>query len=213
MPTADRMVPLFSVPDSVMPMCWGTSDAWESRRHASMVVRTSLAFMERTISPNPKPSIIRINPRPLSTSASGVGPPCFSKQMFFKRAGIDADADRDLCRSCRINHFFHLVFCTDIARIDPDLVRSGFNCGYCKLVLKMNVRDKRDLRTFAYLGKRKAGVFIRDRNADNGAAGGRQFRDLSKRGLDVFGRRIGHGLDDDRAAAADGNAADDIFFL
>ena len=72
----------------------------------------------------------------------------------------------------------------------------------------MDVRDHGDRREADDLRQGVRVLGLRDRAADDLAAGRHEGRDLRGRRLDVVRLRQGHGLDDDGRAAADRHPAD-----
>ena len=72
----------------------------------------------------------------------------------------------------------------------------------------MDVRDHGDRREADDQGQRRRVLVLRDRDAHDLAAGGREGRDLRRRRGDVVRLRQRHRLHDDGSAAADGHVAD-----
>ena len=90
----------------------------------------------------------------------------FLYQVFFKRATVYTDADRDISFLCYIYHSPYSVSASYIAGIDSDLVGSVFNRSYCKLVIKVYIRNKRYADLFLNLLKCPCSLHRRHSTSD-----------------------------------------------
>jgi len=71
--------------------------------------------------------------------------------------------------------------------------------------MKMNVRDERHVRAFAYVFESVRSGIVRHRDTHDLASRGDHLIDLLQRAIDVGRVRLGHRLDDHRRTAADLN--------
>ncbi len=95
----------------------------------------------------------------------------------------------------------------DIAGVDAQPFQTRLQRGDGQAVVKMDVRDKRQIRTRADGAQGFGGGLVRHGQTHGLAAPGRQTSDLGQGGVHVAGVRIGHALDHDRRAAADNQPA------
>ena len=126
----------------------------------------------------------------------------------FHRAGIDANPDRDILRSCGVHNHFYPVVGADIARIQANFMYACRDRLQRKLIVKMNVRNGRNWRLFADFTQRVRRFHIRHRAADHLASSRRQRVNLRERCRRVAGVCIGHRLHRDGRAAANRDTSD-----
>ena len=129
--------------------------------------------------------------------------PYFFKQIFFERAAVDADADRDLLRFGRTDDLANAVDRTDVAGIDAEFVDSRVERLQRELVVKMNVGDDRHFGPFADLVHRGRRIVIGHGDADDLTPRLDHLLDLSDRAVDIGRVGLCHRLHDDRRTAAD----------
>src|SRR6185503_10208240 len=129
-------------------------------------------------------------------------------EVLRQRAGVGADPHGDPGVLCGSHDLLGLVRPADVAGVDTDGVDAGVDRVEGERGVEVDVGDHRDRREADDQGQRPRVLLLRDGDAHDLAAGGGERGDLRRRGLDVVGLREGHGLDDDRRAAADRDAAD-----
>src|SRR5579859_2078453 len=141
-------------------------------------------------------------------------------ELLIQRAAVDADADRlsivhsDFADSRKL--FVATLACADVAGIDAVFVeRFGAVWIFCEknVAVVMEVSNDGDVaargeKTFFDFGNRGGGFGDVDSPANDFGAGFGEIESLLERGFNVGGVRVGHGLDDDRSAAADLDVAD-----
>ena len=111
-----------------------------------------------------------------------------------------------------IGNGFNSVLGTDIAGVDTDFVNSPFGGTESKLIVKMNIGNKRHAdRVFNRLDKRKR-VLIRDCKSDNLTSCLFKFDSLLDRAFNILCRDIEHTLNKYRRIAADKGISDFDFF-
>ncbi len=136
------------------------------------------------------------------------------KDMLFHRAGVDADADRDMPRLGGLHDRVHTVRPADVARVEPNLIHARLDGREREPVVKMDVRHDRYGRAGADLAERFRRLRVRHRAAHDVAARVRQRADLCQRRFRVARIRVGHGLYRNGRAAADEHIAHpDLFGL
>ena len=106
----------------------------------------------------------------LSTMASGVGPPNFSRMCFSTEPAVYADANRQMAFLCRLHNRLYTVCAADVTRIQANLVHAGLDRRQREAVVKMNVRDHRQRRAGADFAQRLCRLHIRHGTANNVAA-------------------------------------------
>ncbi len=124
------------------------------------------------------------------------------EQVEFDGPGVDADPDGHLVRLARVGHEPDLVLSADVAGVDADLVDARLDGGEGEFIVHLDVRDDGHPDVFFQSFDGLDIFHVRDRKADELAAGGRQFSRLKDVRLDVALRRIEHGLDDDGCVSA-----------
>ena len=142
------------------------------------------------------------------------------QQRLVERAPVGADADRLAVPDRRLDDGAELAVLllleADIAGVDPVLVErlgAGRMIGEELVADIVEIADERHvdaepaepLADVRHGGRRLVPI---DGDADDLRAGAGEGGDLRHRPVDVGGVRVGHRLDDDRRAAADGDAAD-----
>ena len=71
----------------------------------------------------------------------GVGTrfPIFFKKVLLKRARVHANPDGAIVVACSLDHFFHAVGITNVARVDPQTRRTSFGRLNPTFIMKVNV--------------------------------------------------------------------------
>ena len=128
-----------------------------------------------------------------------------SQQILLHRPAVDADADGDPPLAARVGHRAHPLGRADVAGVDADLVHPLPRALERKLIVKMNVRDQRDVDGAFDLASFLRRRHIRHSHTDNLAPGLLQPEDLRDGRRRVLGVRVAHGLDRNRRAAAHGH--------
>ena len=131
----------------------------------------------------------------------------FRQNLLLDRAGIDADAHRNVMRLDTVRQNAHVLFSADVARIDAQLVDTVFHSGQRKLVIKVNIRHQRHGTAVHQRTDSLRACLVVHRDADDIRAGNRQRTDLRERRLHIRRIGIGHGLHGNRRAPADEHAA------
>ena len=121
---------------------------------------------------------------------------------------FDADADRASVRLCGAHDLAHPFGRTDIAGVDAQARGARVGGFQRAFIVKMNVGDDRDARGAYDLAQRGGRIGVGTGHADQ--VGARLFApaNLVDRRHRIAGQRVGHRLDADRRAAADGDVAD-----
>jgi hypothetical protein len=134
----------------------------------------------------------------------GRGRAVLFEQIFFQRAAVHADANRNLLRLRGAHNFDDAFMLTDIAGIQTQLVDAGFQCEQCELVVKVYVGNERNFRhALANFFQRQCRVVVRHSQTHNFAAGVDHLLDLFDGLIDVGRIGLGHRLNDHRRAATD----------
>ena len=76
----------------------------------------------------------------------------FFYQFFFKGTAVYSYTNRDIPFLCCIHNCLDPLFGTDISRIDTDLVRTVLHGCNGKAIIKMDVRNQRNMDLFFDLG-------------------------------------------------------------
>ena len=76
----------------------------------------------------------------------------FFYQFFFKGTAVYTYTNRDITFLCCIHNCLYPLFRTDISRIDTDLVRTVLHSCNGKAIIKMDVRNQRNMDLFFDLG-------------------------------------------------------------
>ena len=72
----------------------------------------------------------------------------FFNQLFFQRAAVYAHTNRHIVFFGLFNYGSYPVLASNISRIDPDLICTVLDRRDCKSVIKMNIRNQRDMDLF-----------------------------------------------------------------
>ena len=91
----------------------------------------------------------------------------FFLQIFFQRAGVDADADRNVFIACAVHHRANALFVADVARVDTQAVNTVFGDFQRDTVVKMDIGDQRDVDLLFDQFERFSGIHRRNRDADD----------------------------------------------
>ena len=126
-------------------------------------------------------------------------------QIFLQRSAVDADPDGHMIMLCRIHHLLQVLRTADISGVDPDLVRPMLHGTDGKSVIKMDIRNDRDMDPFPDLIESIRCRFRIRRAPDDLTSRLLQCKDLGHRSLHVTGLRICHGLDRDGIFSSDRN--------
>ena len=138
----------------------------------------------------------------------------FFEKMLFQRTAVYAHPNRNSIFFRLIHHGLHLVFRSNIARIDPDLVRPVFNRCNGKSVVKVNIRHQWDMDLLFYLFQSFCRLTGGHSATDDLTSCGFQPQYLFHSSRHIFRLCIRHGLDRNRIGAADLNISDpDLFCL
>ena len=127
----------------------------------------------------------------------------FLQKIFFQGTAVHAHTDRDPVLLRLIHDSFYALPRPDIARVDPDLIRSALDRSDGKAVIKVDICDERDMDLFLDLADRSRSLHRRDCHADDIASGFLEAVDLLHRCRDVLCLRVAHGLDQDRISPSD----------
>ena len=127
----------------------------------------------------------------------------FCNNIFFKRATIDADTDRDPTLLSSIHNSTYTLLITNVARIDTNLICPIFNCRQCQTIVKMNVCDQRNMDLLMNLFQTFCRLHCWYCTTDNITASLLQCQDLSYCLFYIFSFCICHGLDQDRISTTD----------
>src|SRR4029453_14526206 len=92
------------------------------------------------------------------------------KQMIFQRTGVNANPDRNSFFLTSLNAPLYPFPTTDVARINPYLVDAVLNSQQCQTIIKMNVRDKRNMNALLNLFNCFSGFLVIDGNPNKLAA-------------------------------------------
>ena len=125
------------------------------------------------------------------------------QNVFFHRAGVDADADRDVPRLGRLHDRVHAVGAANVAGVKADFIHARLDGGEREPVVKMDIRHDRDGRVGADFLQRLRRLRVRHGAAHNVAAGIGQRTNLRQRCFCVAGVRVGHGLHRNRRTTTD----------
>jgi hypothetical protein len=101
-----------------------------------------------------------------------------------------------------------LLRAADVARIEPQAVDARIDGGQGQAMIEMDVGDERDAGAAPDRGQGGRGSPVRDGQPDDLGPGPGQAADLRDGRPHIPGVGLGHGLDDDGRAGADGHAAD-----
>ena len=126
---------------------------------------------------------------------------------LLQRAAVHPDPDGDTSQPAGVGHRLHPVLPADVPWVDAHLVRPGSDSLQCQLVIEVDVHYHWYRAVLLDLAHRPGGLHIGDGHPDDLTPGGGQLFDLVHRGLHVLGGGVGHGLDGDGGAPADGDAA------
>ncbi len=91
----------------------------------------------------------------------------FFLQIFFQRAGVDADADRDVFIASAIYNHADALFVADVARVDTQAVDAIFRHFQRNTVVKVDIGDQRDVNLLFDKFERLSSVHRRNRDTDN----------------------------------------------
>ncbi len=123
------------------------------------------------------------------------GMPILGQNLLFEGTAVHPDADGDLPLLGHVDDLSHPVRPADVSGVQPKTVNTCRESPKSQSVVKMNVRDERDVDGFLDSGKLADGLFVEDRNPHHFTAGLLEAFDLGDRGLPVPRVRVGHGLD------------------
>ncbi|MPM34434.1 hypothetical protein SDC9_81017 [bioreactor metagenome] len=126
---------------------------------------------------------------------------------FGQTAGIGPHPHRNPGSAQGAGNLFDRLSAAEIAGIDPDARNPALDRRQRQPMIEVNIRHHRQRRCFHNRFQRFGGGHIRHRQADDFAARAGQADDLRQSRTDIGGRRIAHGLNGYRAAAADGDLA------
>ena len=136
----------------------------------------------------------------------------FFHEILLQGAAVDSDADGNITLFCAFDDSFDLVAPADIAGVDPDFVGAVFHGHNGHSVVKVNVRDKRDMNPLFNLTDRSGSFFGGAGAADDLTARLLKPKGLFHCGFDIFSGCICHGLDQDGISAAYYPVADLYYF-
>ncbi len=91
----------------------------------------------------------------------------FFLQIFFQRAGVDADADRNVFIACAVHHHADALFVADVARVDTQAVDTVFRDFQRDTIVKVDIGDQRHVNLLFNQFERLCGIHRRNRDADN----------------------------------------------
>ena len=126
-------------------------------------------------------------------------------QVLLERAGVHADAQRDAAVARRLHHRPHAVLAPDVAGINAQAIDAEFGHAQRDLVVEMNIGHERHGDLLFDLPKGLGGIHGRHGYAHDVGAGLDQTPDLRHRRRHVGGLGVGHALDTDGRAVADGH--------
>ena len=129
-------------------------------------------------------------------------------QIFLKRTAVYADTNRNVSLPCSVHNRLHLIRAADIPGIDANLVRAVFHGSDGHFVVKMNVRDQRNMDLFLDLGKRLRSLRGWNRTANDLTPRLLKRKDLLYRCLDILCLRICHRLNQNRIPSSDFSVSD-----
>ena len=129
------------------------------------------------------------------------------QDVLLHRAGVDADAYRDVVRLHAVRQHAHVLLPANVAGIDAQLVDAVLHRRQRQLVVKVNVGDQRHRAAVHQRAHGFRARLVVHGDADDVRARDRQRADLRERRLHVRRVRIGHRLHGNRRAAADEHAA------
>ncbi|MNS66294.1 hypothetical protein D3C72_995030 [compost metagenome] len=135
----------------------------------------------------------------------------FLLQVFFQRAGVDADADRNAAITRCIDHRPNTVFTTDVARVDTQAVDAQFGHAQGDLVVEVDVGNQRHADLLLDAAERLGCVHVRHRDAHDVHAGIDQALDLRHGGGHIVGVGVGHALHRDGGITTHRHIADPDF--
>ena len=115
-------------------------------------------------------------------------------QLFFKRTAVYPYPDRDIPFFRHIYHPGHLILPSDISGIYSDFISAVFHGGNRHLIIKMNIRNKRNRNLFLNLTNCCRRLRRRNRTSDNFTACLFQFVNLLHCSFDILCPCICHGL-------------------
>ena len=133
------------------------------------------------------------------------------QKVLGKRARIDTNADRNTTFLGLFDNGLYPVPSPNIARIETQGRNSGINSGKGQAIIKMDIGNDGNGAFLGNDGKGLCSLHGRNRTADHFTAQFLQVTDLGKGGCRVFRLCIGHGLDYDGMAAANGDRTDLYF--
>ena len=208
MPTELLIAPANSVPASVTPRWSGYGTFADSIRYARIIVGTCVALTE--ILKSRYSSLLE----ELDLLERG-GDECLGlvllrerMQMLRQRARVRADAHRDPGLLRGQHDLLDLVGPADVPRVDPHRGNPCLDRLERERGVEVDVRDDRDRRQPHDERKRSGVLVLRDGDADDLAARGRERGDLRGRRGDVVRLRQRHRLHDDGRTATDEHVTD-----
>ena len=139
-------------------------------------------------------------------------PSVFLNDLLLQRSRVDADTDRNIPFLRTVDDRLDAVGTSNIAGIDPDRVRPVFHRGDREPVIKMNIRDDRNVDGIFDRAKCFRSFHRRDRRSDDLTAGFLKLKDLRDRCGCILCPGIGHRLDRNRISTADHAGAYLYFF-
>ena len=107
------------------------------------------------------------------------------KQRFIERARVHANADRHMMRLCAVHKRAHIRFAPDVSRVEADLVDPVLDGCDRKPVIKVDVRNERNLRARADLPHGLSRSRIVHRHAHDLAARFRKLLHLRHGGFHI----------------------------
>jgi len=132
----------------------------------------------------------------------------FGQDLFFERAGIDADPDRDQMALTHLDDRFDLRFIADVSGVDPNLVNAAIYRFEREPMIEMDVRHQGQIGRFFDFFDRSSVLKIQNGEAHKLRARFFKGVDLLEGCLYILGFGIGHALDQDSVIAAKSELAD-----
>ena len=130
-------------------------------------------------------------------------PAVFGQDILLHRAGVHANAHRNVMGLHTVGENTHVLLSADVAGVNAQFVNAVFHRLDGELVIKMNVGDQRNGAPVHQRAHRFGACLVVNGYANDIRARHRQRADLGERRLHVRRVRIGHRLYADRRAPAD----------
>ncbi len=128
-------------------------------------------------------------------------------QIFFQRAGVDANADRDIHIPRFVHHRANALFPSDVAGIDAQTIHTQVRHPQGNAVIKVDIRHQGNIHLFADGSEGFGGLHARDRDAHDIRSGKLQALNLIDGRGHIGGFGVGHALHGDRRSAPNGHIA------